>query len=105
MSAITFDDRPTALRRPKEGATAPKLADPMPPCPPANNAPVGYGRAHDVVRWHRDGRVSKTRHQTKEEAFSFAEASHYATIWKWMVMDGREIVARRLVDEPTEVTL
>lgn len=92
---ISFDDD-VAVRERK-----PRLADPTPPAPPAKVLPTAAPRVHHVVRWFHDGRVIKTAHETKERAIEYAETSHYATIYKYCVMDGREIVVRRLVSEPT----
>jgi hypothetical protein len=74
-----------------------------PNIPPRAVLPTTLPKVHHVVRWHNDARLTKSAHETKEKAFEFARASHWATIWKWAVMDGRDIIARQLVCEPTEV--
>jgi hypothetical protein len=67
-----------------------------PPVVPA----IAKPKVHHVVAWRNDGEVRKTPYDDKERAFEAARALHWAIVWKWAVMDGREMIARVLVNAP-----
>lgn len=77
-----------------------ELKDGGPQLPPSVLPKLALPRVHHVVAWRHDGEVRKTAHETKEIAFAFARALHYAIVYKWAVMDGREMLAIENVSEP-----
>ena len=100
----TQDDLVRALlRRRLQGDGAPELKLPDPPELPPDLPPTTTPRVHHVVAWRHDGRLDKTAHASKAAAFAFARALSWALIWKWAVMDGRDMIARELVNPPADM--
>lgn len=90
---MSWDDLDTAT------VTA-RVADTVPPVEPPVRPMLAKPRAHDLVAWRHDGEVRKTRHETKEQAFETGRRLHWALVWKWAVMDGRDMIHRQLVEQP-----
>ena len=71
--------------------------------PPVDLPPVTSPRRHDVVAWRHDGGLESTRHESKELAFEFARALSWAVVWKYAIMDGRDMIERALVNPPADM--
>jgi hypothetical protein len=93
--ANPFDIPPTPAER---GADV--LSDTIPPVEPPPVARTCDPIAHDVVAWRYDGTVRKTNYATLEAAREVFDALHYAVVYKAMIMRGREMIARRLIEAP-----
>jgi hypothetical protein len=81
---------------------AAKLADTIPPIEPPPSVLLAQPRAHRVVAWRHDGGIDNTQLATLELAREFAARCHWAIYWKTMIMCGREMVARALIEEPRQ---
>jgi hypothetical protein len=84
----------------KGGKMVPVLADTIPPVEPPPPVALAQPKAHRVVAWRHDGGLRTTDHATLEAAREAADALSFVIYWKFMIMCGREMVARALIEEP-----
>ena len=96
---IPFDPTATAQRDMVRAAIN-NVKSGGPLLPPQSNPPVTTPRAYFVVAWRHDGEVRKTSHISKEVALEFARSLHWAIVYKYAVMDGRDMVVRELINAP-----
>jgi hypothetical protein len=105
---IDFDTEPlnAPVKRPPGGKvlrdTRPQLADTIPPVEPPPPVLLAQPKAHRVVAWRHDGGIDNTSLATLELAREYAARCHWAIYYKTMIMCGREMVARALIEEPRQ---